>query len=139
MVLLSALALVATLLGVASALGRAHASDVAWTLLLLGLGLNALFPLFTPLLAARAFTGEVRGFSELAREFDLAPLQWDTTGLFLRSLSGQDFFLAKFMVATPFALSLAALACWCASFLRWLESGRRGELVLGVLLTLRRA
>jgi len=136
MVLLAALALVGTLLGAASALARARASDILWTLLLLGLGLNALFPLFVPLIAVRAFTGEVRGFAELARQFDLAPLQWDTTGVFLRSLSGQDFFLDKFMVATPFALSLAALSCWCASFLRWLAAGRRGEMVLGALLTL---
>jgi hypothetical protein len=136
MVLLEATALVAVILCAAGAISQAHGSTVTWTLLLLVLGLNALFPLFAPLLVVRAFLGDVRGMSELARQFDLTPLEWDKTGLFLRSLSGQDFFLDKFMVATPFALALAAFAGWIASFKRWLEGGGRSELALGGSLTL---
>lgn len=136
LVALEAAALASVLLCAAGALGRTRGSEVLWTLLLLGLGLNALFPLFMPLLLARAFTGEVRGTAELARQLDLWPLEWEKTGVFLRSLGGQDFFLNKFMVATPFALSLAALTAWMASLRRWLEHGRRSELALGALLSL---
>lgn len=136
MVLLEATALVATTLCVAGAIGNSRGSTVTWTLLLLLLGLNALFPLFAPLLVVRAFLGEVRGMSELARQFDLMPLEWDKTGVFLQSLGGQGFFLDKFMVVTPFALALAAFAGWIASFKRWLDGGGRSELGLGGLLTL---
>ncbi len=136
MLLLSTLSLMALVLGAAAALAPARARDAGWTLLLLLLGMNALFPLFAPLLAAKAFVGDVRGTAELARQFDLRPLQWETTGTFLRALSGQAFFLDKFMVVTPFALSLAAFASWLAAFRRWREDGARRELALGVLLTL---
>jgi hypothetical protein len=136
MLLLATLSLVALVLGAAAALGPRRGGDAFWTLLLLLLGLNALFPLFAPLLAVRALLGEVRGTAELARVFDLRPLQAETTGAFLRGLSGQDFFLDKFMVVTPFALSLAAFASWLAALKRWLAAGARAELGLGALLTL---
>jgi len=134
MLVLCAAALAATLLAFAATLSRGRIA--AWSLLLLGFGLNALFPLFLPLVAARALTGEVRGTAEIARQFDLWPLQWETTGVFLRGLSGQGFFLDKFMVVTPFALSLAAFTAWIGSFRRWLESGGRGELALGAAFAL---
>jgi hypothetical protein len=133
MLVLSAVALAATLLAAAAVLPR-RAS--VWSLVLLGLGLNALFPLFLPLVAARALTGEVRGMAELVRQFDLRPLQWETTGVFLRGLSGQDFFLDKFMVVTPFALSLAAFTAWIGSLRRWLAGGGSGELALGAAFAL---
>ena len=136
MLLLAAVALVGVVLSTAAALGRERAGDAGWTLVLLVLGLNALFPLFAPLLAVRAFLGEVRGAAELARLFDVRPLQWETTNTLLHGLSGQSFFLDKFMVVTPFALSLAALTAWAASLRRWLAGGRRAELALAVLLTL---
>jgi len=132
MLVLCSAALAATLLAVGSTVQDGR----VWSLLLLGLGLNALFPLFLPLVAARALTGEVRGMAELARQFDLRPLQWESTGGFLRSLSGQTYFLDKFMVVTPFALSLAAFAAWIASFRRWLDGGGRGELGMAALLAL---
>jgi hypothetical protein len=132
MLVLCSAALAATLLAAGSTVPRGR----VWSLLLLGLGLNALFPLFLPLVAARALTGEVRGMAELSRQFDLRPLQWESTGVFLRSLSGQTFFLDKFMVVTPFALSLAAFVAWSASLRRWLDGGARGELGLAAALAL---
>jgi hypothetical protein len=134
MLVLSSVALAGTMLATAGSLSEPR--DAPWTLLLLGMGLNAAFPLFLPLHLVRAFSGEVRGTAELARIFNLAPLQWDTTGPFLRSLGGEDFFLDKFMVVTPFALSLAALAAWVAALRRWLVRAQRRELVLAASLTL---
>jgi hypothetical protein len=129
---------------------RVHGAGAGWTVAFVSFGLNALFPLFLPLLVARAVVGEVRGFEELARTFALWPLDGDQAGGFLRSLGGQDFFLNKFLTATPLGLALAATAAWAASFRRWLEStlpesvgagtgarrGARGELLLGATLAL---
>lgn len=134
MSLIQAAGLASVVLGAAAAIDDER--DVPWTLVLLLLGLNALFFVFTPLLVLRAFLGEVRGTAELARQFDLRPLQWDTTGVFLRSLSGQDFFLDKFMVVTPFGLSIAALVSWAAAFRRFLAGSQVRELMLLALFTL---
>ena len=135
MALLAAFALATVVLcagGIAAGMDR---SAVGWTLGLLVLGMNATFPLFLPVQLAHAFTGEVRGWAEVSRLFSLWPLEWDRTGIFLRSLGGEDFFLDKFTVATPFALSLGAMTAWLACFRRWVDGGNRSELVLGSLLT----
>jgi len=136
MVLLEAIALAGVILCAGGMLPGERSATVVWTLLLLLLGMNALFPLFLPVQLARAFTGEVRGWAEVSRQFALWPLEWDKTGIFLRSLGGKEFFLDKFMVATPFALSLAALTAWLASLRRWFDDGATSELPLAALLTL---
>ncbi|MEP7027703.1 MAG: hypothetical protein ABI960_03830 [Candidatus Eisenbacteria bacterium] len=136
MVGLEVTALASVILCAASALPRARGATVAWTLVLLVFGMNALFPLVTPLIAARAFVGEVRGWAELHRQFGLFPLDNERTGVFLRGVGGEDFFLDKFMVATPFALSLAAFTAWLAMFRRWLAAPRPGALVLCAALAL---
>jgi hypothetical protein len=136
MALLASIALAAVVLCAGSIAAGMDRSAVAWTLVLLLLGMNAVFPLFLPVVLGRAFTGEVRGMAEVARQFDLWPLQSERTGVFLRGLGGEDFFLDKFMVATPFALSLGAMTAWLACFRRWIDGGSRSELVLGALLTL---
>jgi hypothetical protein len=105
--------------GLAARLPRAH---VGWTLAVLLLGLNALFPLFLPIAAGRALTGEVRGMDELRRMFAITPLSWGTVGPFLRLLGGKDFFLSKFLTATPFSLALAMGVAWAGTLRRSLPT-----------------
>jgi Domain of unknown function (DUF6798) len=135
MAMLESFALAALILSAGSLAFRIGAGSVRWTLALLLLGMNALFLLFAPVQILRALTGEVRGMAELARQYDVFPLEWDRTAVFLHSLWGQTFFLNKFMVATPLALALGAFVAWLASFRRWLADGSPSELILAALLT----
>jgi hypothetical protein len=82
------------------------------TLLLLFLGMNACFPLLLPLVVARGFVGHDPGLAKVARLLSLAPFGWDRVGAFLRMFGAQDFFLNKFLVATPLSLALAAFTAW---------------------------
>jgi len=134
--LLEACALAGLILVAGSAAARADRKSVAWTLALLVFGLNALFPLFLPIELVRAFTGQVRGWAEVRRIFALLPLDTERTGVFLRSLGGQTFFLDKYTVVTPFALALACTVAWWAAFRRWCDDGRPIELALAALTTL---
>jgi len=136
MALLSAVALGGLVLSAGSALARESRGTLGWTLALLLLGLNATFPVFLPVQLGRAFTGVVRGWAEVRRLFAILPLDNDRSGVFLHSLGGGDYFLDKFMVATPFALSLACYTAWWAVFRRWLARGERADLVVGSMLTL---
>jgi hypothetical protein len=149
---LAVLSLVAVLLLLVHAIQRFHQTRVVFTLAFVTLGFNALFTLFVPLLAARALVGDVRGIREIVRTFDLSPYSYTKASALLHSLGGQDWFLNKFEVSTPFSLALAVYVAWAACMWRWFEAhtgaagqGHRqgatvftplGELVLAAFLTL---
>ena len=120
----SVLAAAATVLAAAAVAALWNPGAQGWTLALLILGLNALFPLFLPLQAIRAVSGEVRGLAALRDVFDLQPFGWDRVGAFLRGFGGQDFFLNKFLVATPLAPALACFAAWLATMTGALREAR---------------
>lgn len=128
MALWSGFALAALLLVAGSASAQLHRAGAGYGLLVLLFGLNALFPLFAPLLLAKAMVGSVTGMAEVARTFVLTPFGVPRVVVFLTGLGGQDFFLNKFMVATPFALGIAAYTAFTAALLRWLDGRDRREL-----------
>lgn len=132
----SSVSLASLVLSVASLGRRLNGAPVAVTLALVLFGLNALFPEFSPVLLIKAELGQVRGWAEVQRTFGLVPFGSDRVGTLLRGLDGQDYFLNKFMVATPFSMGLALMASWAASFERWMSERGRAELVLAALLTL---
>jgi hypothetical protein len=130
MPLWSAIALASLLLCAGPIAARLHGRTQVWGLVLLLFGLNAAFPVFAPLLLAKAMAGVVRGWPEIARTFTLVPFGLPRVTTILTSLGGQDYFLNKFMVPTPFALGLAAYTAFSACLLRWLDNGDRRELWL---------
>ncbi len=130
---LETMALAGLLLSVSGLVRAEGRGRMLMALSLLTFGLNALFPLFLPIAFGRALFGEVRGLPEIARQLDLFPLEWQSTGVFLRSAGGQDFFLNKFMVVTPFSLGLAAFAAALGAVKRCVDGGGGGELVLAAL------
>jgi hypothetical protein len=132
----SAFALAGVLLCAGPAISRLHGRAPGVGLALLLFGLNAAFVCFAPLLLVRALIGTVRGWPEITRIFGMSPFGVMRITILLQGLSGQDFFLNKFMVATPFALGLAAFTALAGSFVRWLESGDRRELWLAAGATL---
>jgi hypothetical protein len=121
---LAVVSVTATLLSASDLAALWNPGARGWTLLLLVLGLNALFPAFLPLHLLRALTGDVRGLEAVSGVFDLTPFGWDRVGAFLRSLGGQDFFLNKFLVATPLSLALACYTAWLEAVARAIEEAR---------------
>jgi len=143
MAVLAVLSFVSVALSLVPLLQRMHNRHPGWALAFVVLGFNCLFTLFVPLIAAKALLGQSRGSEELARAFDLLPLNYDTSTVFVRAHGGQSWFLDKFLVATPLSLALAAFIAWAGCFWRHLQ-GRLGslrtatwrDLFLAALLTL---
>jgi len=144
-------ALVSVILSLGHLIHRVYGPRIGGALAFVLFGLNSLFPLFLLLVVVvRAFSGHDQGFEEFRRHLSLDSYDWHTTKTFLRSIGGQALFLDKFLVTTPFALSLAAMTAWAGSFWRWFGGqpsdaapvedpnrvGSSGELGLAALLTL---
>lgn len=111
--------------------GRRFASMVTATL-----GLNAAGWVFLPLKAIKAFTGQVHGTAEIARQFSIVPFDYGSAMQFMMIYHNKTFLLDKFMVATAFGLALCLMACawWSAS--AYLKNGRPLPLAMAFLSTL---
>lgn len=93
-------------------------------------GLNALFWVFLPIKALRAFTGDVRGVSELATLFALRPYDMFTVSKFLYISMNMEFLLDKFMVATATSVGLGLMGTAWYGCSAYIKEGRRGALIV---------
>ena len=96
-------------------------------------GMNAAIWLFLPVKFLQAFSGDVRGFEEVARVFSLRPYDALTVRGFVQLGFIQEWLLDKFMVATAFTvgLTLMAVLWWAAA--RYVTTERREYLVAAFL------
>jgi hypothetical protein len=99
------------------------------------LGLNAAFWVFLPARALKAFTGETRGWEEVARQYTLSPLTYSSATRFMTIFHNKTFFLDKFMVGTAFGLGLCLMAATWYAATAYLSTRRRFPLVLVFLTT----
>lgn len=100
------------------------------------LGMNAAFWVFLPAKALKAFTGDTRGWAELARQYTITPFYFHDATTFMQIFHNKAFFLDKFMVGTAFGLGLCLMAAawWAAT--RYLETRRPLPLVMAFVSTL---
>ena len=87
------------------------------------LALGGAFWLTFPMRAALAFTGNVRGWDELARQFRPPPFHYDALLHYLFAFASPELFLDKAMVATAFAIALSLLVGTWAAFAQWFRGG----------------
>jgi hypothetical protein len=94
-------------------------------LLTLVFGMNAAVWLFLPVKFLQAFSGDVRGWEEVARVFSLRPYDALSVRGFVQLGFIQEWLLDKFMVATAFTVGLALMAAlwWAAA--RYLATEKR--------------
>ncbi len=96
--------------------------------------LSGAFWLSFGLRVARAFTGEMRGASELAREFTMPHLDYVSVSHYMFSFWSPEIFLDKAMVATAFLLAVALLVGTWAAMIDWLRTPSRSTAVAGALM-----
>jgi hypothetical protein len=91
---------------------RKHYGYGLFAMLTVVFGLNAVVWVFFPLKAMTAFTGHVRGWTELARRFSISPFDMWRARAILTIDANQTFMLNKFIVSTAFSLGLCYLAAF---------------------------